>query len=66
MYSNKIAEINLTEKIVMNSVISTMNPSVPTISVTPHSSSGIGVSTVNKQYSILGKYFNLLYYYILC
>ncbi|XKL68452.1 hypothetical protein PGB90_003943 [Kerria lacca] len=30
-----------------------MNPSVPTISVTPHSSSGIGVSTVNKQYSIL-------------
>ncbi|KAK7579648.1 hypothetical protein V9T40_000277 [Parthenolecanium corni] len=37
----------------MNSAISTVSPSVPTISVTPHSPGGIGISSFNKQYAVL-------------
>ncbi|XP_065202278.1 rho guanine nucleotide exchange factor 18 isoform X2 [Planococcus citri] len=37
----------------MNTAISPMNTSVPTISVTPHTSATISITPVNKQYSVL-------------
>lgn len=38
----------------MNSAISAASPSVPIISVTPHSPAGIGITPLNKQYAVLG------------
>lgn len=46
----------------MNTAISTVNTSVPTISVTPHSPATISITPVNKQYSsVLGWWINFHY-----
>lgn len=47
----------------MNSAISTASPSVPIISVTPHSPAGIGIPPLNKQYAVLGLSIHFLFYF---